>query len=118
MNSLKYIANKWFEAFNQHDLEKLLSLYADDAEHYSPKLKVHQPETNGLIKGKTALRNWWTDAFNRLPNLHYEVIKLTADGEQVFMEYIRQTPNEADLRVGEVLIIKQGKIIASRVYHS
>ncbi len=117
MIDLKHIANQWFEAFNQHDLEKLLNLY-DDAEHYSPKLKVHQPETNGLIKGKTALRNWWADAFQRLPNLHYEVLKLTADDEQVFMEYIRQTLGETDLRVGEVLVIKNGKIISSRVYHS
>ncbi len=118
MNSLKHIANQWFEAFNQHDLKKLLSLYDDNAEHYSPKLKLHQPETNGWIKGKAALRNWWADAFNRLPNLHYEVIKLTADDEQIFMEYIRQTPNEPDLRVGEILVIENGKIIASRVYHS
>ena len=118
MIDLKHIANQWFEAFNQHDLEKFLSLYYDDAEHHSPKLKVHQPETNGLIKGKNALRNWWADAFQRLPNLHYEVLKLTADDEQVFMEYIRQTLGETDLRVGEVLVIKNGKIISSRVYHS
>jgi hypothetical protein len=45
----------WFEAFNKHDLEMLLALYDNNAEHYSPKLKIHQPETNGLIKGKDAL---------------------------------------------------------------
>ena len=118
MNTLKLIANKWFKAFNDHDLESLLSLYADDAEHYSPKLKIHQPDSNGLIKGKSELRKWWQDAFNRLPNLNYEVLKLTADEEQVFMEYIRRTPGEMDLRVGEVLVIKDEKIIASRVYHS
>jgi hypothetical protein len=50
--------------------------------------------------------------------LQYEVLKLTADYEQVFMEYIRRTPGEADLKVGEVLVIENGKIIASRVYHS
>ena len=118
MNTIKQIAIDWFKAFNNHDLESLLNLYADDAEHYSPKLKIHQPESNGLIKGKSELRNWWQDAFNRLPNLNYEILKLTADEEQIFMEYIRRTPGEADLRVGEVLVIKDGKIIASRVYHS
>ena len=117
MSTLKSIALLWFEAFNKHDIEMLLDLYHNEAEHYSPKLKIHQPETNGLIKGKNALRNWWTDAFKRLPNLHYEVIKLTSDEEQVFMEYIRKTPGEADLRVGEVLEITHGKIVASRVYH-
>ncbi len=118
MSPLKSIALHWFEAFNKHDIEMLLDLYHNEAEHYSPKLKIHQPESNGLIKGKAALRIWWTDAFKRLPNLHYNVIKLTADEEQVFMEYIRQTPGEEDLRVGEVLVIEDGKIIASRVYHS
>jgi ketosteroid isomerase-like protein len=113
----KAVALRWFAAFNAHDLEALLSLYADDAEHYSPKLKVRQPETNGLITGKAALRAWWRDAFDRLPSLHYEVVKLTADEEQVFMEYIRQVKDEADLRVGEVLEIRDGVIVASRVYH-
>ncbi len=118
MNELEKIANEWFDAFNMHDIEKLLALYDENAEHYSPKLKAHHPETNGLIKGKQALRNWWTDAFKRLPQLHYELLQLTANSEQVFMEYIRSTPEEADLRVGEVLIIQNKKIIASRVYHS
>lgn len=112
------IAQKWFEAFNEHNIEMLLAMYDDNAEHYSPKLKIHQPQTNGLIKGKNLLRNWWQDAFTRLPKLHYKVLTLTANSEQVFMEYIRQIPNEADLQVGEVLVIKNGKIVASRVYHS
>ena len=113
----KQIAINWFEAFNEHDLEKLLSLYDDNAQHYSPKLKVRMPETLGLIKGKHALREWWKDAFDRLPSLQYEVIKLTADEEQVFMEYTRHVAGEEDLSVGEVLQIDKGLIVFSRVYH-
>lgn len=108
---------KWFEAFNKHNLEKLLALYDDKAEHYSPKLKIRMPKTHGLITGKDALRNWWKDAFDRLPTLRYEVKKLTADEQQVFMEYIRHVEGEADLMVGEVLEIKNGLIVFSRVYH-
>ncbi|MFZ4796347.1 MAG: nuclear transport factor 2 family protein [Bacteroidia bacterium] len=111
------IALKWFEAFNKHNLENLLSLYHENAEHFSPKLKVRNPETKGLIKGKKALRNWWEDAFLRLPNLHYSVTSLTANNQRVFMEYIRQVPNEEDMLVAEVLEIENGEIMASRVYH-
>ena len=118
MTTPTQIATDWFAAFNEHNIEMLLALYDDDAEHYSPKLKIHQPQTNGLIKGKIALRNWWTDAFKRLPNLHYKATNLIANSEQIFMEYIRQTPNEDDIKVGEVLVISNGKIIASRVFHS
>ena len=112
------IAHAWFDAFNMHDIEMLLALYAEDAAHYSPKLKIRQPETNGLIKGKAALRAWWTDAFIRLPQLHYKLLQLTGNDKQVFMEYMRQTPGEEDMQVGEVLVIENERIIASRVYHS
>lgn len=111
------IAHQWFDAFNAHDLDALLALYADDAQHYSPKLKARQPGTHGLICGKAALRAWWRDAFDRLPTLRYEVVKLTADEAQVFMEYIRHVDGEDDLRVGEVLEIDGGRIVHSRVYH-
>lgn len=112
------IAHSWFEAFNSHNLEKLLSLYDDEAEHFSPKLKVRHPETNGLVKGKNALHNWWQDAFERLPSLHYKVTSLTADSDRVFMEYVRTVEHETEMQVAEVLEIKENKIIASRVYHS
>ena len=115
--ALNNIANQWFQAFNEQNLEKLLSLYRDNAEHYSPKLKVRHPETKGLIQGKAALRAWWQDAFNRLPNLRYKVLRLTPYEDRVFMEYIRQVPGEEDLYVGEMLEIENGLIRSSAVFH-
>ncbi len=111
------IATKWFNAFNEHSLENLLSLYHDEAQHYSPKLKIRQPETNGLVTGKAALRAWWQDAFDRLPTLNYIPTTLTANDDRVFMEYTRKVANEADMLVAEVLEINDGMIVASRVYH-
>ena len=111
------IALKWFEAFNTHDLEALLSLYDDNARHFSPKLKIRRPETNGLVIGKDALRDWWRDAFGRLPSLQYIVTTLTANADRVLMEYIRKVDGEEDMLVAEVLEVKNGSIVASRVYH-
>lgn len=116
-NQLEQIAIKWFDAFNTKNLEQLLALYDDEAQHFSPKLKIRQPETNGLIIGKEAMRVWWQDAFDRLPKLHYKVTSLTANTKRVFMEYIRQVELEEDMLVAEVLEIKNGKIVFSRVYH-
>ncbi len=111
------IALAWFEAFNAHDLEQLLNLYHNDAEHYSPKLKLRHPETKGLIRGREALRAWWQDAFDRLPSLRYELQSLTANEDRVFMEYRRHVAGEDDMMVAEVLEIRDRKIRASRVYH-
>ncbi|CAM3338247.1 SnoaL-like domain-containing protein [Flavobacterium longum] len=117
MHENEFIATRWFDAFNAHDLEKLLSLYDDNARHFSPKLKIRRPETNGYVTGKAALRDWWADAFDRLPTLHYKTTSLTANDNRVFMEYIRQVAGEDDMLVAEVLEIADGKIVASRVYH-
>jgi len=114
---LNAIAKLWFDAFNTKDLEQLLSLYDDNAQHYSPKLKVRQPETNGLIKGKDAMRAWWRDAFDRLPTLKYELVRLTPYENRVFMEYVRHVAGEDDLYVGEMFEEKNGKIISSTVFH-
>ena len=115
--SIQSIAFRWFEAFNAKQLDKLLSLYEENAEHYSPKLKIRQPETNGLVIGVEAMRIWWQDAFDRLPTLKYELTSLTANSDRVFMEYVRKVEGEQNMLVAEVLEIKEGKIIKSRVYH-
>ena len=114
---LQSIAYRWFDAFNTHNLEQLLSLYDDEAQHFSPKLKIRKPETKGLVIGKQALREWWQDAFHRLPSLNYKVTSLTANGDRVFMEYVRTVDEEEDMLVAEVLEVKDNLIIASRVYH-
>lgn len=119
MNEIQLISitNQWFAAFNEHNLEKLLALYDDHAKHYSPKLKLRHPETMGLITGKDALRAWWSDAFDRLPSLQYEIVRLTPYEDRVFMEYIRHVQGEEDLYVGEMLEVKQNVIVASAVFH-
>lgn len=115
--NLSMIANQWLEAFNKKDLEGLLALYHEHAKHYSPKLKARHPQTQGILQGKEALRQWWHDAFERLPSLHYSLVRLTPFENRVFMEYIRQVEGEEDLYVGEMLEIIDSKIHSSSVFH-
>ena len=113
----KTIATKWMQAFNEHNVERILDLYDENAQHFSPKLKQRKPETRGLIIGKAQMRDWWKDAFERLPSLKYDPVRFTANEEQVFMEYTRLVDGEEPMSVAEVIEIKDGKIVASRVYH-
>ena len=111
----KQITHDWIRAFNEQNLQNLLALYHNDAEHFSPKLKIRQPESNGFIKGKPAMKAWWADAFERLPSLQYVLVNLIVDDKQVFMEYLRKVDGEAEMKVGEVLEIEEGLIVKSRV---
>jgi hypothetical protein len=111
------IAEAWLQAFNAHDVKALVALYADDCTHTSPKIRALHPETGGKLLGKAALTEWWTDAIRRLPGLRYEKTALTANASRVFLEYVRHAPNEAPMPVAEVFDVRDGKIVASRVYH-
>ncbi len=117
MTDLIALAREWLACFDLKDVDRLVSLYAADARHTSPKLRAQKPETGGHVVGREALRAWWADAFQRLPQLKYVERTLTTDGERVWIEYIRFAPGEPDLQVAEVLVVRDGKIVESRVYH-
>lgn len=109
------IAEKWFAAFNIQSIEDLLSLYSENAEHFSPRLQKNYPETNGLIKGKAAMRDWWQSSFDKMPSLKYECINLRVENDIVFMKYNRRVDGEVDVLVDEILQIKDNQIIFSKV---
>jgi 8-oxo-dGTP pyrophosphatase MutT (NUDIX family) len=112
------LARAWLDRFNARDLDGLLALYADDAVHVSPKLRERQPETQGVISGKAALSTWWQGSFDRLPQLRYEERRIAADGDSVFLEYLRKVPGEPDLVVAELYVVDAGgKISRSHVFH-
>jgi ketosteroid isomerase-like protein len=115
--TLRSIAEQWLACFERRDLEGLLALYADDATHTSPKIRVRHPETGGLLRGKASMRAWWQDSFDRLPSMTYVPTALTADDERVFMEYVRKVDGEPEMPVAEVLEVRAGRIVASRVFH-
>lgn len=115
--ALRLIAEAWLSCFERRDLDGLLALYADDAVHTSPKIRVRHPETGGVLRGKPAMRTWWQDSFDRLPTMTYIPTAFTADRERVFMEYVREVAGEPPMPVAEVLEVRDGKIVASRVFH-
>ena len=114
---LRNIAERWLACFDHRDLDGLLALYADDATHTSPKIRARHPDTGGLLRGKSAMREWWQDSFDRLPSMRYVLTALTADSDRVFMEYVRHVDGEPDMPVAEVLEVRDGLIVASRVFH-
>ena len=105
------IAERWLSAFQRHDLDALLALYADDAIHTTPKI----PERT--LRGKAAMRAWWQASFDKLPTLSYVPTSFTADARRVYMEYVRKVEGQADMTVAEVLDVEGGLIVASRVFH-
>ncbi|MBI3819837.1 MAG: nuclear transport factor 2 family protein [Planctomycetes bacterium] len=111
------VARQWIIKFNERDLEGLLNLYSEDAVHVSPKLRARRPETGGRVRGRAALRDWYLDAFARLPHLKYIEKHISVSEGRAVLEYERVNPGEENMMVAEVYSIMDGKIIESFVYH-
>ena len=111
------IARTWLRAFNRYDVAALIALYHPEATHSSPKIRALHPETGGKLLGTEAIEAWWHGAIGRTPGLRYEEIALTASDERVFLEYIRHADGAEPLPVAEVFDVRDGRIVASRVYH-
>ncbi len=111
------LGRTWLAAFNAHDADGLVSLYAADATHTSPKIRLANPTTGGKLQGHAALKQWWSEAIERLPTLRYEELTVTANDDRVFLEYLRHASDGPPYPVAEVFDVRGGKIVASRVYH-
>jgi ketosteroid isomerase-like protein len=67
-------ADDWVRAWNAHDVEAVLAHFHDDVVFTSPVAARVLPESGGVVRGKDALRHYWTTALKMLPTLHFEVI--------------------------------------------
>jgi len=74
------MAREWIEAWNLHDLDAIISHYADNVEFTSPFVMKLLGNPSGTIKGKKALRSYFGKALTAYPDLKFDLIQvLTGD---------------------------------------
>jgi hypothetical protein len=76
-------AREWVEAWNAHDLERVLSHYEDDFEMSSPIIVTMMGEPSGKLKGKAAVGAYWAKALKLLPQLRFELVAVLAGADSV-----------------------------------
>jgi ketosteroid isomerase-like protein len=91
----------WIAAWNSHDLERVLALYAEHAEMTSDRIPAFGFDTSGTLRGKDNLRAYWGKALGLLPDLHFTVIDLFVSPDSVVVVY-EKPARRADLRVSAV----------------
>lgn len=66
--------DSWVRGWNAHDLEQILAHFADDVVFTSPVAAQLLEDSDGLIRGKQALRQYWSEGLRRIPDLRFEVL--------------------------------------------
>ena len=80
-------AQKWIAAWNAHDLDGILSDYADDVELISPFVAKLTGQSPGVLRGKAALRDYFAQALNAYPTLRFEFIRVYLGVQSCVLEY-------------------------------
>lgn len=66
-------AGDWIDAWNSHDLERIIDHYSDDFEMSSPVIVKRMGVSGGTLVGKKAVREYWSGALSSFPDLRFEL---------------------------------------------
>src|SRR4051812_32794165 len=89
----------WVAAWNAHDVEAVLAHFHEDVVFTSPTAARVVPESGGVVRGKQALRAYWTAALRLVPDLHFTMERVYAGVSVLVISY----RNQAGGLVDEVL---------------
>jgi ketosteroid isomerase-like protein len=81
-------ADEWFAAWNAHDLDAILSHYADEIDFVSPFVAVLNGDPAGVVRGKEELRAYFARAFERFPDLRFEPLDVLVGVDSITLSYV------------------------------
>lgn len=80
-------AKEWIEAWNSHDIDRILSHYSDDVEITTPMIKLAAGIDSGTLKGKEAVKKYWQTALEKIPDLKFELTEVTEGVDSIALFY-------------------------------
>jgi hypothetical protein len=89
----------WLEAWNAHNVEAVLAHFAEDVTFTSPVAARILEGSDGVVRGKAALRNYWREGLSRIPDLRFDLVGIYAGVDTIVINY----RNQNDGLVCEVL---------------
>lgn len=87
-------AADWLAAWNSHDLESVLAHFAGDVVFTSPLAARVVPQSGGIVRGKQALRDYWTRAIDRIPALHFTLLGVYAGLDTIVIRFANERGEE------------------------
>ena len=80
-------AADWIDSWNSHDLDRVLSHYADDFVMHSPVIARVAGEPSGVLKGKAKVRAYWAKALQLISDLRFELISTLTGVNSITLYY-------------------------------
>jgi ketosteroid isomerase-like protein len=102
------------EAINRHDLDAFVACFAPD---YQSEQPAHPSR---VFRGSAQVHKNWATLFAAVPDLQAEVVRATADGETVWVEWrwlgTRRDQTPLDMRGVTIFRVHDDQIAWGRLY--
>jgi ketosteroid isomerase-like protein len=103
----RQFAQDWVDAWNSHDLERILTHYDDEVLLSSPVARKLL-NGDGTVQGKAALREYFLRGVQAFPNLRFDLIDALWGTETIVVYYLN---NVRGSKTAEVMLMNPaGKI--------
>ena len=99
----------WLEAWNTHDLDRLLAHFDPAVVFTSPVAARILPETSGVLGDREALRRYWTRGLELIPDLRFTVESYSVGVDAIVITY----RNQLGAVVNEVLVFGASATVVS-----
>ena len=80
-------AKEWVEAWNSHELERVLSHYDDAVTLVSPRARLVLGVEDGTVRGKGALRDYIKRALEKVPDLAFTLDRVFSGVNSIVVEF-------------------------------
>jgi ketosteroid isomerase-like protein len=88
------LAAHWIAAWNAHDLDEIMSHYADDVEIASPVVAQLLGTPDGRVSGKQALRSYFARGLAAFPELRFDLKSVFVGTDTIVLHYANQRGTE------------------------
>lgn len=106
--------SEWLEAWNAHDIDRILNHYSDEFEMSSPVIARLTGISEGCIKGKQDVRRYWVKALAKYPSLAFVHVCTLIGVDSLVIHYV----GAANRKVAEVFHFnREGLVSRSHAYY-
>lgn len=106
-------AEEWIAAWNSHDLDRILTHYADDFEMASPLIIERMKEPSGVLKGKEKVRAYWQKGLSATPPIEFALIDVFVGVDSITI-YYRSVARKI---AAEVLVFNDRREVVKGIAH-
>ena len=83
-------AAHWIEAWNSHDLDRIMTHYAEDLVLVSPIAAQLLNDPAGIVRGKDSLREYFQKGLQAFPQLRFDLIEVMRGLSSIVLYYKNQ----------------------------